>query len=165
MNKINNKPAWRKVYLGYTLIEALIVVAILGILAAIAIPSYQRSIMSGNRSVAQAGLLDLANRLEQFYLDNKTYTDDLTNLGFPAAMVFDSGGDSAIAVNNSQSVVGSASTNRIYVLKIDAAVANSFSVSAVPQLKQADDAECATLTLTNTGAKTISGTGPAIECW
>lgn len=132
---------------------------------AIAIPSYQASIMRGNRSVAVSGLMDLANRQEQFYLNNKTYTSDLTNLGYTAGLVFSSGGDSAIALDNNQGVVVSTSTARVYIIKIDSATALAFSISGVPQLSQADDAECATFTLTSGGARTESGTGTTSDCW
>lgn len=150
---------------GYTLIEILIVVAIMGILAAVALPSYQDNVRNGNRSVAQAGLLDIANRQEQFYLDNRTYTDDLTDLGFAAGQVFSNGGNSAIAVNKNQTLVGSTATDRVYFLQVTAADATSFAVSAVPQLGQSDDAECGTLSLTSGGAKLETGTASASECW
>ena len=98
-------------------------------------------------------------------MNNKTYTADLTNLGYPAGLVFDSGGDSAIAIDNNQGIVASTSTDRIYIVKIDSSTATSFSISGVPQLAQADDAECATYTLTNGGTRTESGTGTTSDCW
>lgn len=150
---------------GYTLIEILIVVAILGMLAAIAIPSYQNSVLASNRSVAQAALLDLANRQEQFYLDNRTYTTDMANLGYPAGMVFSNGGNSATALNSNHSLVVSTSRERLYFVQIAAANANVFAIAAVPQLSQADDTECGTLSLTSTGVKAESGTASVSDCW
>lgn len=152
-------------YAGFTLIEMLVVIAIIGVLAAIAIPSYQRSVMTGNRSAGQAALLDLANRQEQFYLNNRTYTDNMGNLGYTAALVFTSDGDSSIAVNDNQTLVAASATDRIYIVRIDSASATAYTLVAVPQLNQANDLECATLSLTNTGARTASGTAAANECW
>lgn len=150
---------------GFTLIELLIVVVIIGVLAAIAIPAYQGSVVKGTRSVAQAGMMDLANRQEQFYLNNKTYTTDMSNLGYTSGLVFSSGGDSAVALNNNQSLVASTSTERVYIIKIDSASTTAYSVSAVPQLSQASDTECGTLTLTNAGSRTESGTATPTDCW
>lgn len=150
---------------GYTLIEMLVVVAIIGTLSAIAMPAYQASVENSTRSVAIAGLMDLANREEQFFLNNKIYTANMINLGYPAGLVFDLAGDSAAALNNNQTLVASTSTDRVYVIKIDSATASAFSVSAVPQLAQANDSECATLSLDNMSAKTESGTGNPADCW
>lgn len=150
---------------GYTLIEILIVVAILGILAAVAVPSYQNSVLASNRSVAQAALLDLANRQEQFFLNSRTYSSDLTDLGYPAGMVFSNGGSSAVAMNDNHSLVASTSTQRLYFIQVDVANATTFALSAVPQLTQAGDAECGTLGLTSSGVKAETGTGSVSDCW
>lgn len=150
---------------GFTLVELLVVVAIVGILTTVAIPAYQQSMFKGRRSVAQSGTMDLANRQEQFFLNNKTYTSDMSNLGYPAGLVFSSDGDSAIALNGGQSAVASTSIERIYIIKIDSASTTAFSASAVPQLDQANDTECGTLTLSNVGARTESGTGSPTDCW
>ena len=70
---------------GFTLIELLIVVVILGILAAIAFPSYQQYVLEGRRTEGQTALMRVAAMQEQYFMDNKVYTTDLTNLGFNAA--------------------------------------------------------------------------------
>ncbi len=107
----------------------------------------------------------MANRQEQFYLNNKTYASDLSNLGYTAGLVFTQDGDSAVALNNNQSLVTSGSSERVYVIKVDSSSATAYSLSAVPQQAQVTDALCGTLTLDNQYAQTVSGTGTPTECW
>ena len=69
---------------GFTLIELMITVTIVGILAAVAYPSYTRYIIKGNRAAAQAQMLDIANRQQQFMLANRAYATkaQLTTSGY-----------------------------------------------------------------------------------
>ena len=66
---------------GFTLIELMIVVAIVGILAAVAVPQYRKSVLKGHRTAAQAFLLQVAQRQQQYFLDNRGYAADFTSLG------------------------------------------------------------------------------------
>lgn len=64
---------------GFTLIELIIVVAIIGILATIALPSYRESVIRSSRAAAQAELLQLASLQEKIYLNSNAYTSKLTD--------------------------------------------------------------------------------------
>ncbi len=73
---------------GFTLIELMIVVAIIGILAAIAYPSYDEYVKRGNRTEGQAFLSDVAARQERYYSQNHVYVtdvDDIEDLGLSSA--------------------------------------------------------------------------------
>jgi type IV pilus assembly protein PilE len=63
---------------GFTLIEVMITVVIVAILASIAIPSYQRYVIRAKRSAAQAQMMEIANRQQQFLLANRSYADKTT---------------------------------------------------------------------------------------
>jgi type IV pilus assembly protein PilE len=60
---------------GFTLIELMIVIAIVAILLAVALPAYQSQIIRGHRSAAQSQMLDIANREQQHLLSNRSYID------------------------------------------------------------------------------------------
>ena len=142
---------WR----GFTLIELLVVVAIVGVLAAIAYPSYSQYVTRTNRSAAQSMLLQIADRQEQFFSDNKSYAATLTALGYPA---------DAIGVNDEGAAVPAASADRLYAIRLSNTTAMTFTVNATPQLSQAArDGGCQTLTLTHTGLR--GQTGPGNDCW
>lgn len=122
---------------GFTLIELLIALAILGILAAIAYPSYQTQLERSRRADGQVALLNLQSYMEAYYTENNTYaTATLANLGL-----------------TNQSPQG------YYVTSITAATATSYTLSAAPQGTQSSDS-CGTLTITNTNLK-----GPNLSCW
>ncbi|WP_440531521.1 type IV pilin protein [Variovorax sp. YR566] len=70
-----NEPSHKRKTGGFTLIELMITVAIVAILAAVALPSYQQYVIRSKRSAAQAQMMDIANRQQQFLLANRSYAD------------------------------------------------------------------------------------------
>src|SRR4051794_28733087 len=68
---------------GFTLVEMVITVAIVGILAAIALPAYREYIRKSRRSEAQAYLMALAGRQQQFLVDTRSYAGALATINLP----------------------------------------------------------------------------------
>lgn len=126
---------------GVTLLELMIVVVVIGILAAIAYPSYQEQVRKSRRAEGKAELLQTAQRFERCYTRFASYN----------AGGCDVGGDLPYD-----------SPEEFYV--IDGVVAAStFTLSATPQGDQVNDAACGTLTLTNTGVE--GAAGDPEDCW
>ena len=136
---------------GFTIVEVLIVVAIVGVLAMIGYPSYQESVRKSQRKMANAALIEAAGRQEQYFVNNKQYASDLTNLGFPANGYY-------ISKDGEETAASEAGS--IYLVSISASTATTFTLQAVPQSGQTADT-CGTLTYTNTGARTPTTAG----CW
>lgn len=134
---------------GFTLIEVMIVVAIVGILAAIAYPSYQEQVRKSRRADCAGELTLLANAMERFFTLNGTYTG--ASLGganpvFPGSCPIDGGTpsyDFAIAITNG---------------------GLGYTVSAAPTGPQTGD-KCGTLSLNQIGQQTVSTALPPAECW
>lgn len=144
---------------GFTLVEVMIVVVVVAILVAVALPSYNQQIMKTRRSLAAGELIKVQARQEQFFVNNKRYATDLTDLGYGAA---------TYGIDRDGNPVAAAAANRIYVIQLAAgATATAFTLEAVPQLEQAADAHCETLTLSSLGVKDVSvgATMDAAYCW
>ena len=140
---------------GITLIELMVVVAIIAIIAAFAYPSYERYVVRAKRAVAQNALLQVADRQQQFFMDNKQFAADLTNLGFAAnPYVVDDDGSSTVASD----------TNAVYSVSLSNVTATTWTATAAPvQGQLSRDTDCGSLTITQAGAKGQSGSGNS--CW
>jgi len=133
---------------GFTLIEIMVVVVILGVLLAIAVPSYRQHIAKSRRADAKATLLDLAARQERFFSTNNAYTTLATNLGYTSFPL---------------KIPSTSQLN--YNVSILAANATSYTAQAVPTGNQASDA-CGTFTINQLGVQGVSGgTLNASQCW
>lgn len=124
---------------GFTLIELMIVVAIVAILAAIAVPSYQFAMVKSRRSVAQGCLTEAAQFMERYYTTNLTYAN-------------------ATLANCSES-----SNATYYTLVLSNNTSTAYTVTTTPQGTQASrDKDCGTMTMDAAGQKTASKPG---KCW
>lgn len=138
---------------GFTLIEAMIVVAVVAVLAGVAYPSYQRQIMKVRRSDAHESLMKAAALQEQFYMDNKRYATKMSELG---------------SVDTSGNPTDSPlSRERYYTVTVSASTATTFKVQAAPVSTgpQAKDTYCDKLTLDEQGKKDKTGTATVADCW
>ena len=140
---------------GFTLIEVMIVVAIVAIILTVALPAYFDQIRKTKRSLAKSELMSIMARQEQFFVNNKRYATSMTDLGY-AANPF------AIDADGTEVLVTAGS--RIYTVQFAAgATTTAFTLQAVPQLDQAKDVLCGTLAVTSLGAKSATGSGAG--CW
>lgn len=128
---------------GFTLIELIVAVAIVGILAAVAWPNYTDYVKRASRAEAAAALLDAANKEEQFFVDNREYTDSFSDLGI---------------TKNTE--------NGHFELSLEVVSGNSFTITAKPVAGPVKgDKDCKSLTLTDTGLKGAEGNSDIDYCW
>lgn len=125
---------------GFTLIEILLVIAIIGILSSIAYPSYNEHLVKVHRTYAITALMDLAGYMEEHHALNNTYKNAATK--------------------------NDADYKNYYHLDITKADNNTYLLRATPLGKQAvTDTLCGTLTLNQDGIRNITGSGSIENCW
>jgi type IV pilus assembly protein PilE len=140
---------------GVTLIELMIVVVIIAIISAFAYPSYTQFVVRAKRTAGTSMLLQIADRQQQFFMDNKRFAANLTRLGYAADTVM---------IDEDGAVVADGDADRIYNISVSAVTATTYTLTATPQLVQASkDTKCGSLTLSDAGVKGYSGGGA--ECW
>ena len=136
---------------GVTLIELMIVIIVLGVLAAVGVPTYRQYMLRTHRTEAKSALLRIAADQERFYLQNNRYATTFVELNtFP----------------------GGVSENSVYTLTLAVPTPlTAFTASAAPRagggtngVDQTVDAECATFTINAQGIRTAAP-NPNGRCW
>ena len=139
----------RRHMLGVTLLELMAVVVVIGVLAAIAVPSYRQYTMRAQRTEAKAALMQLQTNQERFYLTNRTYSDDPDELGF----------------------TGDVTERGAYALTIVGADAAGYTATATPRaggdIDMMRDVQCTSFSVTAQGERLATGSdgGGGANCW
>lgn len=131
---------------GFTLIELIIAVAIVGILASFAVSTYQSSILKSRRADAKVTLTTLAQKQERYYTQEMNYADSLDDLIGESTLESDEG---------------------FYDITLSGSD-TTFTLTATAKGTQADDTPCNTFTMTHTGLESSANTGgedSTDTCW
>ena len=140
---------------GVTLIELMIVIVILAVVASFAYPSYLNYVVDTKRTAATSILLQVADRQQQFFMDNKRFANDLTNLGFA--------NNPLVIADDGRTMANAGDSESTYSVALSNVTATTYTVTAAPLNGQAvRDTECGSLTLNQTLTK---GSGGGSDCW
>lgn len=135
---------YRYLQSGITLLELMIVVAVVALLAAIAYPSYRDQVIKSHRTEGKSALMETAQALERCFTRNNTFS-----------------GCAAVALP----FTTRHGRYQISEDQIASTTGASFRLIATPLGAQAEDTRCGTFRLRDTGAREITGTGSVAECW
>lgn len=130
---------------GFSLLELMLVVAIVAFSLVMLLPGYQRIIIKSHRAMGKAALLELVSRQEQFFMTHKRYSDSLGELGLGEQYLID-GTASTVAADEA-----------VYRIELALKEGHYTGVRAVPLNGQVRDAECGTFALSQQGERTVTG--------
>lgn len=150
MNKYFGQNPNRRGYksAGFSLIEVMIVVAILGIILGIGVPSYSSYMEKTRRADAIALLSEVAGEQERFFTENNRYATTMTEMGYTAATEL--------------------SENGFYGVSVTASGGTTFTLTAAPIAgePQENDTKCGSFTINSAGSKgVVNASLPAEKCW
>ena len=128
---------------GFTLIEVLIVCVVVGVLTAIALPSYQNQIQKSRRSDAKSALVGAAGQMERYFTERGTY---------------------ATATLGSGGVYAATTQNGYYTLSLANLTVSTYTLRAAPAGPHAGD-PCGIMTYTDQGVKGVTGSLSVSQCW
>lgn len=148
---------------GFTLIELMITVAIIGILLAVALPSYRDQVAKGKRAAAKSALLQGNQWMERFYSENYRYDKNLANTAVT---------DSSLFAGTFSTAPPASEGGAAYTLSVTA-TSRTYTITAAPLGSMSDD-KCGSYRITHTGRKSVvsydttkfaSALEAARSCW
>ena len=135
---------------GFTLVELMAVVLLLGILTAIAYPSYQEHVLRGYRSEAMALLNDAAARQERFFAQNNSYVTEQADVG-------------ELGLPHTSGTTVTSATGRYTLGVAEVADDGGYTLTATRQGAQVSDTRCGDLTLDATGQRGATASGADVS--
>ncbi len=134
---------------GFTLIELMVTVAVVGILATIAAASYTSQVQKSRRTDARSAVMDLSGREEKLFSTTNAYSATPSDLGYAAVGV-----PWPVAVGSNY-----------YNVTIVVPTPSTYLITATAINSQANDGACLTLSIDQTGTQSSTGTGTVQACW
>lgn len=146
------RPGARSLLTGFSLIELLVVLVVVGVVSALALPSYTQHVQRGHRAEAIGALLEAQHFMERFYSAHGRYDGSAQEPGKLPELPL-----------RLQGIPTGADLR--YQLKLDVATVNSYELQAQPVGSMVHD-KCGILTLNETGSKGLGGSDLSVaDCW